>query len=79
MSQVFLRPLPELVEASDAKVGPSCASSLSQSRHLSDKVQLKVGAGAKSSLILHAVAYWASCAPRTGNAVGYSIPSGGQV
>ena len=69
----------ELDETSDAKLGPTCASSLSQSTHSSDKVQLKVEAGARSSLVLHAVAYRASCAPRTGKAAGYSIPSGGQV
>jgi len=57
----------------DAKVGPTCASPSSQAMHSSERVQLKVGAGAKSSLVLHAVAYRASYAPRTGNAVGYSI------
>ena len=79
ISQVFLRPLLEPVEASDAKMGPTCASSLSQSMHSSERVKLKVGAEARSSLVLHAVPYRASCAPWTGIAAGYSIPSSGQV
>ena len=55
-SHVFLRSLPELVEASDAKVGPTCTSSSSQAMHSSERVQLKVGVGPEalsSSMLWH--------------------------
>ena len=63
MSQVFLRPPLVLMKAFDAKVGPACASSSSHVRHSPERAQLKLGAGAKSSLELQAVRYLAKCEP----------------
>lgn len=79
MSQVFLRPPFVLVEVSDAKVGLVCASSSSQVKQSPERAQLKLRAGAKSSLVLQAVRYLAKCEPQMGNEIGYSTLSSGQV
>ena len=79
MSQVFMHPPLVLVEASNAKVGPVCAFSSSQVRHSPERAQLKLGAGARSSLVLQVVRYLAKCEPRMANETGYSIPFFGQV
>ena len=76
---MFLRPFPELVKVSDAKVGPVYASSLSQAMHSLERAQLKLRAGARSSLVLQAMEYRASCKPRIGKEAGYSTPSSGQI
>jgi len=79
MSQVFLRPLPELVEPSDAKVGSVYASSSSQAKHSPERAQMKLGAAARSCLVLYGVGYRANCEPQIGNETGYSTPSSRQV
>ena len=43
MSQVLQRPPLVLMESYEAKAGPVCASSSSQAKHSSERVQLKLG------------------------------------